>query len=747
MNPRRLPWEGEGAPAGVGVCLSGGGIRAAAFALGAIQSLQAERGLLFGPGSARFLSVVSGGSYVGATFTLNAARLASGGAAAPSAPPLADGSPEAAHLVANGEYLRRHGVPRTAFAFLVATMFVFLLAAMKNWTSLSDVEWWMSDGRRLGVAAAIAAAIFLGEYLRRHGLLRTAFAFLGPGILNFAAFLAIFIWIGTMLATYAWIADDQVGIHAAGGNLRWVVAGLAIAGGVLLFRGLYKDGGWGRFLLPLAGLGVLFVCAPSLLAAMKNWRFSSDLTWWTSDWRRLSVAAAMAAAIFLAWWLVPKLVPQRVRPLPVRFLGFVAVGVPRAAGLLLLSLMMTAAFDVFAAVRDTATTADSGTAAAAFWGVLIGGLVFQPVAARASLHRPYRDRLASCFAVARENDGVVELSPTEALLSKLAPPVDEERAFPRLLIFATANVKWKTPDGRRLTFAPFVFSHDRCGIPGVDDASVSTAGLEGQRAPGALLARRQEPLLSLMTGVATTGAAVSPSMGKRTLPPLRPLIALANVRLGRWLPNPLSGRARRDVDGPAYPWWWRWTQKRRAFGSGYDEFLPELLGLNRADAARIYVSDGGHYDNLGLLPLLWARCSEIWCIDSEADEHGNSNQLQQAFRIAKEDLRVTVNMDLDCFRATSTGLLGASHAVGWVRYSDGAVARLVVVKLGLTEGAPQDLLDRRSTDSPFPHHSTFRYQIYEADRMDAYRKLGAFNARRATGNPRTQPSVAPPAAG
>lgn len=45
-----LPWvraDGD-PPLGTGVCLSGGGIRAASLALSALQALQAERGLLFG---------------------------------------------------------------------------------------------------------------------------------------------------------------------------------------------------------------------------------------------------------------------------------------------------------------------------------------------------------------------------------------------------------------------------------------------------------------------------------------------------------------------------------------------------------------------------------------------------------------------------------------------------------------------------------------------------------------------------
>jgi len=414
------------------------------------------------------------------------------------------------------------------------------------------------------------------------------------------------------------------------------------------------------------------------------------------------------------------------------------VAVPRVLGLIMFALATTAAHDVIAGgAADGASTSDTSYALVAYWAVLIGGVVFQSVAARASLHRPYRDRLSSCFAVRRQDGSAVAVSPTAISLSELAPPPKGSAcSFPRLLIFATANVKWKSPDGRSRPFAPFVFSHDRCGVPAVDDASFTTARLETRRAPATLLGPRKEPLVSLMTGVATTGAAVSPSMGKETRPPLRPWIALFNVRLGRWLPNPLSARLRNDVDGPPPPFWLRWTQKRVAFGSGYDEFLPELLGLHRSDGPRVYLSDGGHYDNLGLLPLLWARCSEIWAIDSEADEHGHANQLRSAIRAAETVLGIVIDeLDIDRFEAAD-GLLGAAHDVGVIRYPGGHIGHLVVIKLGLTAQSPQHLVEYRTRDRKFPHHGTFRYQLYSAERMNTYRQLGASNAATASNDPR-----------
>lgn len=56
-------------PGTVGICLSGGGIRAAAYGLGALQAMQ-ENGILTGPARADYLAAVSGGSYIATAVTL-----------------------------------------------------------------------------------------------------------------------------------------------------------------------------------------------------------------------------------------------------------------------------------------------------------------------------------------------------------------------------------------------------------------------------------------------------------------------------------------------------------------------------------------------------------------------------------------------------------------------------------------------------------------------------------------------------
>jgi len=164
-----LPWEcPNGEPHGSGICLSGGGLRAASFAMGAVQALQAERGLLYGPRAADHLAVVSGGSYIGAAAMLSASR------AGETTPPLAPGAPESSHIVGHSRYLVEDGVMRSAGRFAWRLVVGWIAAALLlTWTGfmLADVavlvdHYWpglQSDGwlawPLLVVAFAAAAAL------------------------------------------------------------------------------------------------------------------------------------------------------------------------------------------------------------------------------------------------------------------------------------------------------------------------------------------------------------------------------------------------------------------------------------------------------------------------------------------------------------------------------------------------------------------------------------------------------------
>ena len=149
-----------------------------------------------------------------------------------------------------------------------------------------------------------------------------------------------------------------------------------------------------------------------------------------------------------------------------------------------------------------------------------------------SLHPFYRRRLCTAFALKRvlDDEGRPKRrSATTPGSFPLAVGFDEPD-WPMLIVCAAANVSdpGATPPGRGVT--SFTFSPTAIGGPLVGAEPTSTY----ERVLG--MNRKRD--ITLAAAVAMSGAALSPSMGKQTRRPLTFLMALANVRLGVWVPNP-----------------------------------------------------------------------------------------------------------------------------------------------------------------------------------------------------------------
>jgi hypothetical protein len=71
--------------------------------------------------------------------------------------------------------------------------------------------------------------------------------------------------------------------------------------------------------------------------------------------------------------------------------------------------------------------------------------------------------------------------------------------------------------------------------------------------------------------------------------------------------------------------------------------LKELAGRSDDDSQFIYLSDGGHFDNLGLHEMLRRRCSRIVVIDAGRDENYAYADLGRTLQHALIDLRVQIN--------------------------------------------------------------------------------------------------------
>ena len=120
--------------------------------------------------------------------------------------------------------------------------------------------------------------------------------------------------------------------------------------------------------------------------------------------------------------------------------------------------------------------------------------------------------------------------------------------------------------------------------------------------------------LTLATAMAASGAAVSSNMGAETIKPLTATLALLNVRLGYWLRNPakLHG-AKRTPSGADVTK----IDHRNLLANYY--FIGEVLGQLSEKRKSVYLTDGGHIENLGIYELLRRRCRVIIAVDAEAD--------------------------------------------------------------------------------------------------------------------------------
>jgi hypothetical protein len=709
----------------VGICVSGGGLRAASFGLGVLQALQHRRGLLRGDTAADYLAAVSGGSYIAGAYTLvncsdrlrpegepeNARGEAPGAGAETSVAPFAPGSPEAEHLRRHCRYMIEDGGAQTS-ARLAGLMALNLLAV------ISIVAW--------------AGVLVLGDPAFLAGIVLPSEIDSGSG----------WTWAQIPLAVFAAVVWVKVVLHMSDAHAekrprsrrRQIarVIGLPILGvlyaiGAAALLGLVDDMPVlrsPRWLLEHIGIVVAGIVGAGTLVALCLW---------------LGQRLALGASAF-----------QRIGRLGLRIL---TRALPVVAGVL---IVVWSAHAIF---RFPTSTLGFGLWFVGFFGALGMPLLLEGMIDRASPHHAYRDMLTRCFSVIRTGDDQAARpsDPRRVRLSELQPPATRgDDSFPELIICAAANMSdvGATPAGSNvmsLTITPF-----EAAVPAVPDAKADLAELEHLERPVGL-GDETQPGMTLASAVAMTGAALSPAMGKMTRGDLRALFTVLNVRLGVWIPNLVNPAQRRRLADPSY----EVTSTRPTIGGrpfdpehpsvivAIDDLIHELLGMHSVRFPNLYVTDGGHYDNLGLVELIRRRCRMIYCIDASGDRPGTARALADAILLAAGELGAQVSIDLTRFGPADTHTSGVpviahSHAIGTVVYADGSQGTLVVVKLGLTEASPPELHEYRRTDRRFPHHSTVN-QVYRSDRFDAYRALGWSSGLEAMDDPATIPEAAPDA--
>ena len=228
--------------------------------------------------------------------------------------------------------------------------------------------------------------------------------------------------------------------------------------------------------------------------------------------------------------------------------------------------------------------------------------------------------------------------------------------------------------------------------------------------------------ISLGNAVTISGAAASPNQGYNSSPPLAFLLTMLNVRLGSWLGNP--GVAGRESYRSGHP------------NSNLKPMFAELLGSTTDTYDWIYLSDGGHFENLALYEMVLRRCRYIVVSDGGCDPKFTFEDLGNAIRKIRTDLGVPIDLteELEMFPRVQPGsplLRGSYMAKATIRYSaidaGGVDGMLVYLKPSVYKdnNLPRDVYNYAQESEAFPHETTAD-QFFSESQFESYRALGRY---------------------
>lgn len=334
-------------------------------------------------------------------------------------------------------------------------------------------------------------------------------------------------------------------------------------------------------------------------------------------------------------------------------------------------------------------------------------------------------------------------------------------AGPELLLCCAVNLSapGEAASGRRA--GTFVFSAKHVGGP--DVGWIPTADYLDH------LPERRRKDTTLLATMAISGAAFSPGMGKKSMGAIGGLMAIANARLGVWLPHPRAveslmkkcdepqckekpctehqtGAQQTDQEvepvaddhlkwsgRPGWPWWAR-----------------EVVLRFRGDAPYLYVSDGGHWENLGLVELLRRGCNRVYVVSAAGDGTSGFGTIGEAIALAREELGIEIEgLELDQLRpptderdddeevlvladGTIRRFAPATHTIGTLRRIGQAepYGEIIALEANLTADVPWDVQAHAEKNAQFPDDSTLD-QFFDDEQFESYRRLGQFQMERA----------------
>jgi hypothetical protein len=799
------------------LCLSGGGIRSASFALGVIQGF-ARFGLL---GKFDYLSTVSGGGYIGSWLTAWRYHAKDDQKVFTSLDrTVSESGDEAAEiqgLRANSNYITpKLGLLSadtwTAVALTIRNLVLNWLVFLPFFMGVLYSPWLSYDLLRaakfwsgavpllmlLGVAlttAGLTAASYGRRLATRPWLTNRRFVLLVlcpivSASIAFATGLAALVepepslplpslWVGVFSGAgcyaAAWLLAsvflaDRKG-HAGGWSdlddlVSWVVAG-AISGS-LLTLGMHLGGMLGPAYKPeiLVVLGsswtMLSIFGGELIyVGLRSYAVRGDMD---REW--LGRAAGWLTAGALSWAALAGVALFGVHALKNgTALAIAGMAVGGASGLTALGLAGSAKtvatvaaaaskrlslsqitnlagviFAIFLAICLSLVDAQlSGMAEATFpilansWIVdaagfallilLSAGISWFVNINRFSLHSLYRNRLVNAFLGSARATAVPPRDPDPFTgFDQADNPRMAQLPTRKLLhvvnltlnVVSTRNLAWQERKAEPFTVTPFA-----AGNPTVGYRATKIYGDENGG-------------MTLGTAMAISGAAVSPNMGYHSSPLLGFLLMLFNVRLGWWLGNPQGTSYRRQ--GPKF---------------SIVPLLEELASQTTDRGRWVYLSDGGHFENLGLYEMIRRRCRLIVVSDAGQDPKCAIEDLGNAVRKIYIDQGVSIDFETLSLDPRETPPKSGSYcAVGRITYPGCELQGwLLYIKPGYHGTEPAQIRSYATIHADFPHESTTN-QWFSESQFEAYRALGAHIAELICGGGHSFcPAVRPPEMG
>jgi hypothetical protein len=305
-----------------------------------------------------------------------------------------------------------------------------------------------------------------------------------------------------------------------------------------------------------------------------------------------------------------------------------------------------------------------------------------------------------------------------------------EGSGPKRVLFPVVNLALNLVGGERLAWQErkahsFVVTPLACGSAVLGQAD-ATGEIPGSYIPTEEYGGHERDAaapgkgITLATAMAISGAAASPNMGYNSSPATAFLMTLFNVRLGAWLPNPGYPHAAKDM-------------QRSEPSNALLPFLSELRGRTNGKSRNVYLSDGGHFENLGLYEMIRRRCRFIVVSDAGHDPETQFEDLGNAVRKIMADLDGTsiTFRELNLKPRDKQTDPPVFYALGDIDYGHGSTGKLLYIKpsyftFKLERSKSELAVDIRAyanLHAAFPHEPTGD-QWFSESQFESYRRLG-----------------------